>query len=99
MNKYRVEFVGSLEELDPLKDNIDIHIIFDSGEKYFATLFTIANLQEIMMRHKLSGECAGGKYFGSINMLIVESLNLDTIHTCVDDIIQHHELEQIFARV
>lgn len=43
---------------DVFNDNIDIHIILESGEVYTADLFTLANIKDLMSKKPYDYRCA-----------------------------------------
>jgi hypothetical protein len=74
-------------------DNVDVEIELSDGNRYSATFFTLMNIQSLMKKNKLTGECAGGLYMWASNMILVENLCLETIERTIAGLIQEGELE------
>ena len=77
-------------------DNSDVEVHFSNGDRYWATLFTFRNIQVLVDRHSHSGECLGGKYFWSRNMLLVTDLRPDTVKQIVHHLVGTGELFEVF---
>jgi hypothetical protein len=99
MTDFQYELIGNPNDINIDNDNIDIYVTLENGKKYFATLFTIKNIEEIMKRHEQSGESANGIYFWSANMCIVKSLDDDTINRSIQNMISDGVFHEIFAPV
>ena len=77
-------------------DNVDVLVYFADGSKYAATFFTLENLRQLFLRNRSTGECASGKYLWAANMIIVESLDEETIQTTVADLMATGEFVRAF---
>ncbi len=84
---------------DPLDDNIDVNVTTASGERYFATFFTVQNIRTLMNRYRDTGECNGGTYLWSSAMIIVETLTVDVIYATVRDLMHSGEFEHAFENI
>ncbi len=80
------------ERLDPEDDNVDVEVRLAAGETYFATFFTIKNIASLFAKNKVTGECAGGLYFYTTDMVIVERLTVAAVRATIRDLIAAHEL-------
>lgn len=78
---------------DPIDDNIDVVITLSGGDRYKATFFTIANIGTLFAQNKRTGECAKGLYLWASDMLLVETLDDETLRIAIDDLIKSGELE------
>ena len=98
METFKVEYIGSLDEADPLNDNIDVYVQV-GGKKYFAIFFTIDNIITIMDSYKRSGECLNGKYFWSTDMCIVERIDKETIESSIEDMLKSGKFYSVFDMI
>ncbi|RYD55820.1 MAG: hypothetical protein EOP56_14755 [Sphingobacteriales bacterium] len=80
-------------------DNIDVNVILENGDAYFGTFFTVKNIDRIMTRHKQTGESANGSYFWSINMLIIDKINIECIKKCIDDLLKDKCFPDAFSYI
>lgn len=90
--KYNINFPSSYSVKDTFNDNIDIHIIVKE-DVYFGTLFTIENINEIILKS------VSEKYFWATNMLIVSDLEEVTIREVIGNLVESNYLEQIFEKI
>lgn len=98
MSKIVVEYVGSLLEVNPLNDNIDVYVTV-GDKKYFATFFTVNNIITIMNKYQKSGECLNGQYFWATNMCIITSIDKHAIENSIYDMLKTNEFYSIFCDV
>jgi hypothetical protein len=76
---YRIEtdsytlIIFDWDGLNPLDDNVDVEVQLKSGERYFASFFTIENLRTLMKRHEISGECNYGTYIRCPDMVVAKN--------------------------
>jgi hypothetical protein len=80
-------------------DNIDVEITLSDDRKYWATFFAISNIRTLMNKNRITGECAGGIYLWSANMIILENLESKTIERTIAGLIEDDELDAICYRV
>lgn len=92
---YAVEILDHVD-MNPTDDNVDVFVYFADGRRYVATFFTLANLQSIMLKHRATGECAGGLYLWASDMIVVERIDRETVERTVADLIQSGEFEKAF---
>ena len=93
---YKIFLLTDEEYLDPDDDNVDVEVVFDSGKRYAATLFTLSNIQRIMNSYQSSGECNRGIYFWTKDMVIVQKLNRSIIKNTISNLIATNEFEHAF---
>ena len=84
MTNYKVKIINEIQNSHD--DNIDVEIVFDNNERYFATFFTLKNIKTIMDRHKVSGECRHGIFFCATDMIIVEKLDESVIYQTIAEL-------------
>ena len=73
-------------------DNIDIHVILENNEVYFATLFTLKNIEYLMSKNFDS--C-----FWADDMIIVHNLGKKTIKESIKKIISDGYLNASFSKI
>ncbi len=96
---YTIHIIDGWQGLSRTDDNVDVSIVFDDGSRFTATFFTLKNIQGILKRYEISGECVNGLYFYSTNMIIVNELSEQVIASSVRDLIENNEFEHIFQRL
>jgi hypothetical protein len=84
---------------DTCDDNIDVEITLSDDRKYSATFFTISNIRALMNKNKNTGECGGGIYLWSSNMVILENLELESINRTIAGLIEDQEIDAICYRI
>lgn len=94
---YKITVHAGLEGLDPLKDNVDVEVVFDDGSRHMATFFTLENIQKLMEEYEQSGECMKGFYFWATDMIIVRRLSRENISKVVGDLIGKGEFDKAFC--
>jgi hypothetical protein len=70
---------------DMLDDNVDVEVILESGERYFPTFFTVANVARLI-RSSAMPEVPG--YLWAAQMIVVEQLSEEVIASCVEKLVQ-----------
>jgi hypothetical protein len=94
---YTVSWVEDEFGTNAVDDNLDVTVEFATGERYVATMFTVANLQSLLLRYRESGECANGLYIWASNMIVLTTLDKETIEAVVADLIKTGEFAAAFA--
>lgn len=84
------------DKVNPDDDNVDVFVYFADGRKFVATFFTLANIESMMRKDRVTGECAGGLYFWASDMIVVRRLDRETIERTVADLIKSGEFEKAF---
>ena len=72
--------------------NIDLHVICSNNDVYFATVFTIQNIQNVMTRNAES-------FFWATDMVIVKDLMLKTIQKAIRELIEAGYLEAALTKI
>jgi len=73
--------------------NIDVNLITGDGDVFFATLFTLSNVQRLMQKEEHS------YYFWATDMVIVRDLQVNSIRDAILKIIKDGYLESVFSRI
>jgi hypothetical protein len=94
---YEVRFIPDGTHPHPTADNVDVEVVFNSGEFYVATFFTLENIRELMEKNRRTGECLGGLYLWASDMIIVERLTLDAVSRTVADLLASGEFGAAFS--
>jgi hypothetical protein len=92
MVKFKIIFPSGYDVKNINNDNIDINVVLPNERVYFATLFTLQNIQMLMQSSELS-------YFWSTDMIIVKNLEKETIKKAVTQIIAEFHLEVSFSQI
>jgi len=90
--KYKVVFPTGYNIDNNQNDNIDINIVLENNNVYFATLFTLKNVIHLMEKESMS-------YFSADSMVIVKNLNEETINKVVEQVIEKEELDSTFSKI
>jgi hypothetical protein len=94
---YRIELLHTIDDID--NDNIDVVVEFESGERYSATFFTLASIQERMNHFAKTGECSSGTYFWASDLIVVRQLTPETVSRTVSDLIEQNQLGEAFLHL
>jgi len=77
---------------DVYNENLDLNIVLDTEEVFFATAFTVQNVQSLLAR-------SPEPYFWSVDMFIIDNLRVPTILDAVACIVQEGLADTIFGRI
>jgi hypothetical protein len=80
-------------------DNVDVVVTLESGERFSATFFTLKNIELLLRRYRETGECGGGLYFYTTDMIIVECLTADVIRKSVSDLVESGEFRSAMKSI
>jgi hypothetical protein len=96
---YEICFVPDAEV--PLEeiDDVDMWVIFDSGERWWGTICTLDRVRGAMDRWRQTGECLGGRYFYVPDGLIVRDRGLPGMVDAVDDLVRSGDFRGVFRDV
>lgn len=90
---YKIKFPAGYKGTDVKDDNIDTHVILDTGQVFFGTLFTIKNVESLMKKEDFR------LYFWATDMVILKDLELITIYQAIDSIIKEEILGSVFCEI
>jgi hypothetical protein len=93
--KYEIRIMDPLGE-DVANDNVDVCVEFDDGDRYFATFFTLRNIESLMAKNRRTGEDGGGIYFWALKMIVVERIDMLLIEKAVADLLETEFFVQAF---
>lgn len=79
-------------------DNTDVIVEFKNGTRWIASFFTYSNISKLVEKNRSTGECLGGKYFWSSDMLLVDEISRERIKEVINHLISEGEFEAIFSR-
>lgn len=93
MKNYKVIFPTGYKNTNIVNDNIDINIVFETGEVYCASLATLENIQSFFS--------IGDIYYWMSDMIIMKDLKKDTIRLMIDQVIIEREylFDSIFDKI
>lgn len=94
---YTVRLIPEDAHPHPVDDNVDVEVVFETGETYTATFFTVENLRSLLRKNRRTGECRNGLYTWAVNMIVVEQLTPQGIAEVVSDLIDTREFTVAFA--
>lgn len=92
MRDFKIVFPIGYQVSDVFDDNLDINIVFENGDVFFGTLFTLSNVEKIMSNENED-------HFWSTDMLIVRNLELSTIKKAINKIVYENYEEEIFSKI
>lgn len=85
----------SLDEID----DVDMWVIFDSGERWSGTIYTLDNVRRTMDRNRQTGECLHGRYFYVWDGLIVRDPGISGMVEVVDELVRSGSYRSVFRDV
>jgi hypothetical protein len=92
MKQFKVRFPGGYQVDDIFNDNIDLNVILPDGRVFFATAFTILNIQYLIEKDQ-------DIYFWATDMFVVKDLEKITIKKSIEKIIADDYFEMIFCKI
>ena len=92
MSEFKIIFPSGYAIQNITNDNIDVNVILSNGSVYFATVFTILNIQSLMTNEE-------ALYFWSMDMIVIKDLAKETIRNAVAKIIEDGYLEYSFSKI
>jgi hypothetical protein len=92
--KYKIIFPTGYQNIkaNVLDSNIDVNIVFDTGDVYFGILATTVNVQHIMQNNNES-------YFWVEDLFIVKGLDKETIRKAINKVIELDIFYKIFTKI
>jgi hypothetical protein len=88
ISRIDIDFETGDDEIDADNHNGDVMVHLGDGRRLAATVFTRANIAEIMQRSKQTGESLSGLYFYCTDMLIIEKYTRPGIEAAIADIVK-----------
>ena len=92
MKQFKISFPSTYSIEDISNSNIDMMVVFDDDTVYYATLFTVCNIQELMEKNN-------EVYFWAQDMFIVKDLAITTIRDAVEKSIKDEYFCFIFDKI
>jgi hypothetical protein len=71
---------------------VDVHLYANDRRHYVGTFGTIDDVVQVMARWRDTGECLGGRYFWTADLVLVDRADIATIVATVDDLAAQGEL-------
>jgi hypothetical protein len=93
---YKIIIFEGATAMDPNNDNVDVNVLFNSGERYVATFFTLTNV-EYLINSWIETKEHNAKYFWSSDAIVVEKLDTETIREVVKNLIALNDLSSAFS--
>lgn len=81
---------------DISQGNTDVMVKFEDGTRFWATFFTYDNINCLRQKNIKSGECLGGKYFWSSDLILVDEINRARIEEVIEHLIRTREFAEVF---
>ncbi|OGS71818.1 MAG: hypothetical protein A3G95_02830 [Flavobacteria bacterium RIFCSPLOWO2_12_FULL_31_7] len=92
MKDFKIVFPSGYSIKDTNNDNIDINVIFNNKQVFFATFFTVKNIITLMKKEKTD-------YFWADSMVIIESIEKKHLRNSIDSILEEGSFESIFSKI
>ena len=86
-------------EYIPEMDDEEVCIHLDNGQKFYTWFFTTRMIDDVMRRHKRSGESFGGSFFLTEGMIIVEDISKETIRSVVSHLVESEGDLSLFTEI
>ncbi|EAY24865.1 hypothetical protein [Microscilla marina] len=93
----RLSFPTGYKAQEIQDSNVDVYIILDNQDVYYATFFTLKNIQKLMSKAGIGS--AEGCYFWVADMVIIESITLNNIVVAIQDLIQSYSIDKALSKV
>jgi hypothetical protein len=97
---FRLVVLAGADGLNREDDNVDVEVhLASDGSCWAATVFTLKNLDTLMLRYEQSGECGGGLYLWADRMVVVRHLTLEALVQVVENLLRSGEFSGAFQRM
>jgi hypothetical protein len=94
---YTIRLIPEDANPHPVDDNVDVAVVFETGEHYMATFFTVENLRSLLRKNRNTGECRNGLYTWAVNMIVIERLTREGIAEVVADLMESGAFTTAFS--
>lgn len=92
MKNIKIYYPIPLVDDSVIDDNVDFHIVMETGEVYFGFAATPENLRTLLEKREKS-------YFWDTDLIVVPDLRRETIRTAIEECLRGHYFEEIFTRI
>lgn len=80
-----------------LLGNVDVELVDGQQRRWAATFFSLEGVEALFQKNAVTGECSSGTYLWASDMILLQSLTVETISRTVDDLRKSGEFDQAFA--
>ncbi|MGW4445331.1 hypothetical protein [Streptomyces sp. NPDC004682] len=80
-------------------DDVDMWVIFEDGQRWSGTIYTLDVVRRTMDRWQQSGECLGGRFFSNRDGLIARDRGVPAMVEVVDHLVQSGDYKCVFRDV
>lgn len=90
--EFKITFPGGDKQISKQDDNIDVHIVLETGDVFVASLFTVSNIQKLINQFNSAS-------FWASDMIIVKDLSYETIRNAIQEIIDDEYLQHACTHI
>jgi hypothetical protein len=90
-NGVRIEFRLEAGQEPTSVSNVDAVIEMPDGTRWGATLITIDEIEQILSRHRVSGESRGGLYLHGPDLIIMAEPGIDRMAEALADVVRNRQ--------
>lgn len=91
VSRYSIKYMHPIQ--DQHDDNIDVEVALETGERFFPSFFTLANVTRLIRESAPNGV----GYLWAAQMIVVEQLSQDVVERCIEDLVQTGEIRYFAA--
>lgn len=95
---FDVTFMLGVDELETV-ENVDAQVHLPDGSRWSATIFTLAEVERLMVKWVRTGECGGGSYFWCFDGLVVRDAGVESMITALADLHRVGDLTNALNRL
>jgi hypothetical protein len=98
----RIHLTADGEEtstFDTKSGNTDVVVFFENGKKYIASFFSYANIDQMRLQNRKTGNFLNESYFWDQNMVLIEECSLKIIETVINDLIDEGNFQEAFKQL
>lgn len=96
---HQILFVpGEGADLDEV-DDVDMWVIFENGDRWSGTMYTLDVVHRDMDRWRQTGECLDGRYHAVWDGLIVRDKGIPGMIEVVDELVRNGDYMSVFRDV
>ena len=82
--------------VDSSEQNADVHVQVADGRAFAGVVATLANLEQLLLKYRSSGDCADGAFVWIRHLVVVRDFDLDTIQRTIADLVATDEIASVF---
>jgi flagellar biosynthesis component FlhA len=89
---FKIIFPTGYNVTNPDNDNIDVNIVLENRKVFFATIFTLENIKQLLNQENEN-------YFWATDMITAKNISKQEIKKIITEIVNEEYIEQICSEI